>query len=177
VYSEVIFVKTNSVGKEIAEEILKNNLKTFFKKDILIKMKAMKSRNRTKQLMSVISMLLFLFLVTGSLSAQESSSKPGSPHAMLFTLVSSQAAEDLGIMAPSVFEEGTIISFSMPRKEKVELALYDKFGNEIAELVNDMRNPGSYSENLDCSKLKAGVYYYRLTIGGDSDIKKILLSK
>jgi len=140
-------------------------------------MKAIKSQNQMKQLKAVISMLLFLFLLTGSLSAQESSSKHGSAHAMLFTLVSSQVAEDLGIMAPSVFEEGTIISFSMPRKENVELALYDRFGNEIAELVNDTRNPGSYSENLDCSKLKSGVYYYRLTIGGDTDIKKILLSK
>lgn len=130
-----------------------------------------------KQLTAVISMLLFLFLFTGNLNAQESSSKTGSKHAMLFTLVSPQTVEALDKMAPTLFEEGTIISFSMPRKENVELAVYDQFGNEIAELVNDMRNPGTYTEFLNYSKMKSGVYYYRLTVGNDTDVKKIMLNK
>lgn len=140
-------------------------------------MKAMRSQNQMKQLTAVISMLLFLFLLSGSLNAQESSSKTGNKNAMLFTLVSPQTAEALGNMAPTLFEEGTLISYSMPRKENVELALYDQFGNEIAELVNDTRSPGTYTEYLNYSKMKSGVYYYRLTIGNDTDVKKIMLDK
>jgi len=140
-------------------------------------MKAIRSQNQMKQLTAVISMLLFLFLLCGSINAQESSSKTGNKNAMLFTLVSPETAEALSKTAPTLFEEGTLISFSFPRKEKVELSVYDQYGNEIAELVNDTRNPGTYTEYLNYSKMKSGVYYYRLSIGNDTDIKKIMLDK
>lgn len=141
-------------------------------------MKAIKSQKQMKQLTAVLSMLLFLFLLTSATStnAQESSSKSGSSvNSMLFTLVTEQFAEELTRMAPTPCETNALISYSIPEKEEVIIVIYDEFGNAIKHPVYGPKNAGSYSEDIGLDNLKEGVYYYRLTIGSYSDVKKIIL--
>jgi len=141
-------------------------------------MKAIKSQNQMKQLTAVLSMLLFLFLVTSaaSINAQESSSKSGSSvNSMLFTLVTEQFAEELTRMAPTPYETNALISYSIPEKEEVIIVIYDESGNAIKHPVFGSKNAGSYSEDIGLNNLKEGVYYYRLTIGSYSEVKKIML--
>jgi hypothetical protein len=143
-------------------------------------MKAIKSQNQMKQLkaFSILSMLLFLFLLTSSsaVNAQESSSKSGSSvNSMLFTLVSEQFAEELTKMAPTPYETNVLISYSIPEKEEVIVVIYDEYGNAIKHPVYGPKSAGSYSENIGLDDLKEGIYYYRLTIGSYSDVKKIMI--
>jgi hypothetical protein len=59
---------------------------------------------------------------------------------------------------------------------KVELKVYDKKGKELATLINDLRNPGTYSVDLSAANLKSGgVYYYTLRVGNSTDVKKIII--
>jgi len=141
-------------------------------------MKAIKSQNQMKQLTAVISMLLFLLVATSSsvVNAQESSSKSGSSaNSMLFSLVSEQFAEELNKMAPTPYETNSVISYTIPEKEEVIVVIYDKFGNAIKHPVYGTKSAGSYSEDIGLDDLKEGIYYYRLTIGSYSDVKKIML--
>ncbi len=132
-------------------------------------MKAIKSQIRMKQLTVLSSMLLFLFSYV-DLSAQEN---PNS----LFSLVSTQAAADLVKSSPVTSGANVVISFSFPIPMQVALTVYDEAGREIKTLANSLQNPGSHSFDLKAAGLKKGVYYYMLTIGTYTEVKKVVLKK
>jgi len=46
------------------------------------------------------------------------------------------------------------------------LKIYDVLGNEVAELVNEKQNAGSYSVEFDGSGIASGVYFYKLDVKG-----------
>jgi len=50
-------------------------------------------------------------------------------------------------------------------------------GNEVSALVNGEKSAGYYQLKFDGSKLASGVYFYRLTAGNKTDVKKLLLTK
>jgi hypothetical protein len=78
---------------------------------------------------------------------------------------------------PNPFNPSTSIKFSLPKASVVKLVIYDLLGKEIRTLVNEMRQPGTYSEMFDASSLASGVYFYRITAGDFTDVKKIVLIK
>ncbi|MCL4279940.1 MAG: T9SS type A sorting domain-containing protein, partial [Ignavibacteriaceae bacterium] len=59
----------------------------------------------------------------------------------------------------------------------VQLIVYDILGREIAVLVNEEKHPGNYEIEFDGSNLSSGIYLYRLTAGGFSATKKLVLLK
>ncbi|MFZ4619326.1 MAG: T9SS type A sorting domain-containing protein [Bacteroidota bacterium] len=78
---------------------------------------------------------------------------------------------------PNPFNPMTTIRFSVPTTVKVVLRVYDAIGREVSTLADGYREPGFYTEYFDGSKLASGVYYYKLTAGSFSEIKKMLLVK
>ena len=54
------------------------------------------------------------------------------------------------------------IEFRVPSTELVELKLFDLLGREVATLVNERMNPGTYSASWDARGLASGVYFYTL---------------
>jgi photosystem II stability/assembly factor-like uncharacterized protein len=86
---------------------------------------------------------------------------------------------------PNPFNPSTKIKYTIPASPKsspkertlVQLIVYDILGNQVAELVNDEKQPGVYEVNFDGTNLSSGVYLYRLTAGTFSDIKKLVLLK
>jgi len=50
-------------------------------------------------------------------------------------------------------------------------------GNEVATLVNEYKNAGSYEINFDASSLSSGIYFYHLQAGDFVETKKMLLLK
>ncbi len=69
---------------------------------------------------------------------------------------------------PNPFNPGTKISWQSPVNSWQTLKVFDVLGKEIATLVNEYRNAGSYEINFDGSKLSSGVYYYQLRVGNPS---------
>jgi len=78
---------------------------------------------------------------------------------------------------PNPFNPSTIISYQLPVKSNVELKIYDLLGNEVAALVNEQKEAGSYQVQFDGSKLSSGVYFYKLHAKGVALTKKLLLMK
>ncbi|QQS35639.1 MAG: right-handed parallel beta-helix repeat-containing protein [Ignavibacteriales bacterium] len=85
---------------------------------------------------------------------------------------------------PNPFNPSTKIKFILPNVETHRdasllktLKVYDVLGNEVATLVNDNMNAGSYEIDFDASSLSAGVYFYRLTAGSFIQTNKMLLLK
>ncbi len=78
---------------------------------------------------------------------------------------------------PNPFNPETVISFSIPREEMVSLKIYDMLGSEVATLVNRELPAGNYKFNWSASSLASGMYIYRLTTSGYSNVKKMMLLK
>jgi Secretion system C-terminal sorting domain len=78
---------------------------------------------------------------------------------------------------PNPFNPKTNINFSIPEAGAVKLVVFDITGKEIAVLVNEKMNAGSYNADWDAANMPSGVYFYRITSGSFSLVKKMILVK
>jgi hypothetical protein len=78
---------------------------------------------------------------------------------------------------PNPFNPSTRIKYQVSSISYVSLVVYDVLGNEVATLVNEEKPAGSYEVNFNASTLASGIYYYRLTAGTFTEIKKMVLLK
>ncbi len=78
---------------------------------------------------------------------------------------------------PNPFNPSTKISWQSPVGSHQTLKVYDVLGREVATLVNEYRNAGSYEVEFDASQLASGVYYYQLRTENYSETKKMLVVK
>jgi len=63
---------------------------------------------------------------------------------------------------PNPFNPSTVISFQLSAISAVSLKVFDLLGREIAVLVDETRQPGSYSIPWNASAMPSGIYFYRL---------------
>jgi photosystem II stability/assembly factor-like uncharacterized protein len=78
---------------------------------------------------------------------------------------------------PNPFNPSTVISFSIPQKGHTTLRVFDVTGKEVAVLINEYRNAGSFAVTFNASALSSGVYFYQLKSGDYSETKKMMLIK
>ncbi|MEO5948736.1 MAG: fibronectin type III domain-containing protein [Chitinophagaceae bacterium] len=78
---------------------------------------------------------------------------------------------------PNPFNPETVISYRLAIISDVSLKVYDPAGKEIATLINEKQNAGSYSVKFDGSNLPSGIYYYKIATDNFVDTKKMLLVK
>ncbi len=80
---------------------------------------------------------------------------------------------------PNPFNPVTKINFVIGQgKEKikpVQLKIFDILGNEIAILVNEQKSAGSYTVEFDATSLPSGIYFYQITSGSFSIVRKMVL--
>jgi hypothetical protein len=89
---------------------------------------------------------------------------------------------DLKQNYPNPFNPNTVISYQVPALSYVILKVYDVLGREIATLVNEEKNAGSYRVEFDArsyggSNLTSGIYFYSMNAGNFSVTKKMLLMR
>lgn len=78
---------------------------------------------------------------------------------------------------PNPFNPTTNIKFDIPNVSNVKLAVYDLTGREVAALVDKELQPGRYEYKFDGSSLASGMYFYKITAGAFSVVKKMVLIK
>ncbi|MCK4447488.1 MAG: T9SS type A sorting domain-containing protein, partial [Candidatus Marinimicrobia bacterium] len=78
---------------------------------------------------------------------------------------------------PNPFNPSTTIRFSILKDCKVKLLIYDILGRQVAELMNENLNVGSYEIIFDGSNLASGQYIYRLITNDKTITKKMMLLK
>jgi hypothetical protein len=83
----------------------------------------------------------------------------------------------LGQNYPNPFNPTTRIDFSLPERQMVSLRVYNTLGKLVSELVDEIREPGSYSVTFDASRLPSGVYIYRLQTSSFAANKKMTFLK
>jgi hypothetical protein len=78
---------------------------------------------------------------------------------------------------PNPFESSTTIEFSQQEKGFTTLKVYNTVGQEVATLISKYQMPGNYKYIWDASNMSTGVYFYRLSIDGYKQTKKLFLLK
>ncbi len=78
---------------------------------------------------------------------------------------------------PNPFNPSTTIKYNITGNNFVSLKVYDLLGKEVAALVNETKQAGSYQVNFNGSSFPSGVYFYKLTYGNKSITKKMILLK
>ncbi len=58
---------------------------------------------------------------------------------------------------------------------QARIAVHDVLGQEVALLVSEPRTPGSYSVRFEAGTLASGVYLYRMTAGGFTQTRKLVI--
>jgi hypothetical protein len=76
---------------------------------------------------------------------------------------------------PNPFNPATTIRMSLASSQLTTLKVYDLLGREVATLINEEMNPGTYSVQWDATGVASGVYLYRLEAGAYSETKRLIL--
>ena len=78
---------------------------------------------------------------------------------------------------PNPFNPTTTIKYDLPKRSFVTLKVYNILGEEVATLVNGVKQAGSYSVVFNASSLPSGVYIYTLATNEFVSSKKMLIIK
>ncbi|MBI1937620.1 MAG: T9SS type A sorting domain-containing protein [Ignavibacteriales bacterium] len=86
---------------------------------------------------------------------------------------------------PNPFNPTTTISFTLPLSGYTTLKVYDILGREVATLVNEYQQAGQYNVEFGTqlarqggnAELSSGIYFYKLTTGNYSAVRKMILLK
>jgi parallel beta-helix repeat protein len=84
---------------------------------------------------------------------------------------------------PNPFNPSTTISFSVPRKSRVQLSIFNLLGQKVVQLVEEELGPGFY-ERMWSARDASGMYFYRIEAISVADprarfvdVRKMLLIK
>ena len=78
---------------------------------------------------------------------------------------------------PNPFNPTTTIKYGLIKQTNVELTVYDALGRLIKTLVKGNQSAGYHEVTFNGQELSSGVYYYRITAGEFSEVKKMVLIK
>ncbi len=76
---------------------------------------------------------------------------------------------------PNPFNPSTTIRFSIPRAGEVSLKIFNLLGEEVATLVSEDMDAGTYKIHWDATGQPSGVYFYRLLTNDFVQTRKLVL--
>jgi len=78
---------------------------------------------------------------------------------------------------PNPFNPSTTIQYTIPESGNVKLKVFNSIGEEVATLVNNFKEAGSYKVTFNANELSSGIYYYKIESGYFTSAKKMNLLK
>jgi hypothetical protein len=78
---------------------------------------------------------------------------------------------------PNPFNPLTLIRYSVPETLPVKIIVYDLTGSEVAVVVNQTVDRGTYELNFDAGNLSSGIYFYKMTAGEYNSVRKMSVLK
>jgi hypothetical protein len=89
----------------------------------------------------------------------------GPPVAVEHNNVIIPAGFDLQQNYPNPFNPSTSISYDLPNGEFVNITVYNSLGQQVAVLVNEQKEAGSFDIIFDAAGIPCGIYICRMTAG------------
>ena len=76
---------------------------------------------------------------------------------------------------PNPFNPETTIDFRIDADSHVNISVFDVNGNLIQELVNEWTESGAHQVKFSGHSIPSGIYFYKMTTKGFTDIRKMTL--
>ena len=78
---------------------------------------------------------------------------------------------------PNPFNPSTTISFDLRKEADVNLTVFNSNGEIVNRLLDRNMKSGNHTINFNAEKLNSGVYFYRLSVDGVTQSRKMILVK
>ena len=78
---------------------------------------------------------------------------------------------------PNPFNSSTIIKFNIEKNSNYKLEIFNNLGQLIETIFNEYKSKGNYEIVFNADKIPSGNYFYKLSNGKESQLKKFLLIK
>ncbi len=81
---------------------------------------------------------------------------------------------------PNPFNPATAVNYQIPMTKSqihTTLKVYNIMGQEVATLVDEIKEPGYYTATWNASDMPSGIYFYHLTAGDFSQTRRMILLK
>jgi len=78
---------------------------------------------------------------------------------------------------PNPFNPSTTIKYAVPKTSLVNIKVYDLTGQEVASLVNEVKETGTYEIKFDAPNLASGIYLYRMIADNFTSVRKFNVLK
>lgn len=78
---------------------------------------------------------------------------------------------------PNPFNPSTIIRYSIPEANHVNITVYNILGKEVTRLINSNKQAGNHEVEFNAENLSSGMYIYRIESGRFAETRKMLLIK
>ncbi len=176
--SNLPLIPNQKPGMLVAKMRLQTSAETFADEQIGLKLSEDKFRTK-------------IFTFADNKNVELANSESGIADADNSTIESTETTENITELPteyslsqnyPNPFNPSTTIKFGIPanvngQTSDVKLIVYDLTGRAIATLVNEQLQAGYYEYKFDGSNFASGVYFYKITAGSFSVVKKMFLIK
>ena len=81
----------------------------------------------------------------------------------------------LGHPYPNPFNPSTNVDYSVPMRTRVEIFIYDLYGQFVQTLVDQVQEPGNYTTRWNASGTASGVYFCRMIAGNSAHTQRLFL--
>lgn len=78
---------------------------------------------------------------------------------------------------PNPFNPKTVIGYQLSDISNVNITIYDRLGRKLASLVNERQPAGIYTIEWNAESFPSGIYFYRLSAGSFTEVRKCMLLK
>ncbi len=78
---------------------------------------------------------------------------------------------------PNPFNPTTNIRFTLEATKAISLKIMDVLGREVATLIDQTLEPGTYTVKWDASSFPSGVYFYAVRAGSVFETRRMILTK
>jgi hypothetical protein len=78
---------------------------------------------------------------------------------------------------PNPFNPSTKIGFMIPEECHVTIKVYNMIGKEVSTLVDRQMRASSYETDFNARSLSSGLYFYKLSAGSYTAVKKMMFVK
>lgn len=75
---------------------------------------------------------------------------------------------------PNPIIESSTLEYSVEKQSHVNLSIQSAFGQQLEVLVNSVQQPGFYKSKIRAEKYSNGVYYLKLQIGNNVQVRKLI---
>jgi alpha-N-arabinofuranosidase len=83
----------------------------------------------------------------------------------------------LGQNYPNPFNPTTTIPYTLPSATNVKIEVFNVMGQRVTTLLDRRQQAGHHSVSWNAENMSSGVYYYKLTTGGETRIQSMTLVK